>query len=260
MALATPSGELEELVDESSGKEIVATPVVVDRFEDLMKKYEQGLDFGAREVWTKNNVHDVFLPSDINLFLQQTREYEDHVNYSENTGFFISQLIQNSYTAGHTDFELDVNSLKPIDYFTSNISGTKERRASIVIKGETGDACGSNAHHSTFIIKKAGHWCGWESKYSTFTIEKAGHKCGIHAENSTFTIGEAGDQCGYGVKHSTFTIEGAEYWCGSEAHHSTFKTHNPEQYEKFKVYISQNKENKLYLLSPNGSILQGGSW
>ena len=296
MSLTTPSGGIEELVDETSGKEIVLTPPLVDRFADLTKKYEQSLGLGAREVWARNYVHDVLLPSNINLFLQQTREYEHHPKYQIHTGYFISQLIQNSYNAENNDFELDMNSLKVMNNVVSNVSGTKERMVRVVITGEIGDECGYQvqhstltiekvgrgfgqnaqssiftigeagdrcgawAKHSTFTIGKAGGDCGHFATRSTFTIEEAGYICGQGAHRSTFTIGEAGYRCGYLAEHSTFIIEKAGDLCGREAKNSTFKTHNPLQYEQFKEFAPQDTGNTIYLLSRNGSMLKGGEW
>ena len=243
MPLAKPSSGIEELVDKDSGKEIVATPVVVDRFEELKKKYEQFLmvEDGFIEK-RKNNMKEVLLPCEINIFLQQTREYENHKNYGWSTGHFISQLVQNSYNAGNNNFELDMNSLKPINNIASHVTGTDERKVNIIIKGEAGDWCGYFARHFTFTIKKAGSECGYLAKQCTFTIEKAGSWCGCQAE------------------HSTFTIEKAGSMYGSEAQHSTFNTHNPKQYERFKESVPQDTGNKIYLLSSDGSILKGGPW
>ena len=263
MALCKSVG-LEELVDADSGREVVVAPAVVNRFADLTKKYEPFLVIPLEtynwENWLRNHVQEILLPHDINLFLQQTRDYENNADYNHNTGQFISQLLQNSYHAGNSDFELDMNLLKPINYFASRLSGTKERRASIVIKGETGDACGSNAQYSTFTIEKAGEACGWSTKHSTFVIGKAGKWCGYLAQHSTFTIEEAGNLCGYEVENSTFTIEKAGQECGLQAQHSIFKTHNPLQYKRFKESVPKNRDNALYLLATNGSILKGGPW
>ena len=242
MPLATPSTGLEELVDVNSGKEIVATHPVVDQFAVLRGKYEPFLDFGDRREWLKNKIQEVLLPPNINLFLQQTREYEDHPNYQSFTGLFISQLIQNSYNAGNNNFELDVNTLKPVDNLAREVSGTKERMVRVVIKGEVGDLCGYQAQHVTFTIEKAGDWCGNSVRHSTFTIKEAGKYCGQYSQHSTFTIEEAGNGCGFAAKNSTF------------------KTHDSLQYERFKKSVSQDRSNELYLLAVDGSILNGGKW
>ena len=238
MPLAKSSRGIEELVDENSGKEVVATPVVVNRFEDLMKEYEQYFN----DTFLRQNVEEVLLPCDLNLFLQQTRNYENNPHYQTNTGLFISQLIQNSYDAGNNEFVLDVHFLKPINFLAYNVSGTEERKVRAVVKGEVGNFCMKNAQHSIFTIGTAGNWCGEDATYSTFTIEKAGVRCGRRAQHSIFTIEETGD------------------WCGEHAHHSNFKTHNQQQYEQFKEYVSRSQDNTLYLLSSTGSILKGGPW
>ena len=279
MPLTKPSGGIEELVDAGSGKEIVATPVVVDRFEDLRSKYEYflGLWHGERE-WAKDHVQEIVLPCDINIFLQQTREFENHANYNHNTGYFISQLVQNSYHAGNNEFELDMSPLKSIDNLVSKLSGTEKRMVRMVIKGEAGNWCGFGAQHSTFTIQRAEHNCGGGAKNSTFTIEEVENWCGFQAENSTFTIGKAGSWCGTNTYHSIFTIEKAVDQCGqyarkstftigkardgsgSEAKESTFKTNSPLQYKKFKESVPQNNGNTIYLLSDTGSTLKGGPW
>ena len=226
MPLATPSTGIEELVDESSGKEIVATQSVIDKFADLTKKYDQFAVLTEYDWkrWLRNHVQEVVPPCDINIFLQQTREYENHKNYGFNTGIFISQLIQNSYKAGNNDFEFDVILLKPIDRLASAVSGTEEQVVRVVVNGEVGNGCGSWAQHSTFTIEKTGDVCGQFAQHSTFTIEKAGNGCGFAAKNSTF------------------------------------KTHNSLQYERFKKSVSQDRSNELYLLAVDGSIFNGGKW
>ena len=223
MPLATPSRGIEELVDETSGREVVEAPPVVDRFVELREKYEQFLVGDAVE-WILENIHDVLLPSDINLFLQQTREYEDNSGYHLHTGDFISKLIHNSYDAGHSDFELDVRSLKPIDSLSFGVSWTKERMVKVIITGQVG------------------RWFGYGAQYSTFTLGETGDRCGALAYNSTFTIGKAGVLCGH------------------DARHSIFKTHSKSQYERFKSSIEQKIGNTIYLLSSDGSILNGGPW
>ena len=225
MPLATPSGGLEELVDASSGRDVMFIPPVVDRFEDLTKKYEHFLvDKYVSQEWLKDNVTEALLPSDINLFLQSNHEYENDASYNYDTGFFISQLIQNSYTAGNNDFEFDMSLLKPVNFIASHIFGMKKQMIRVVIAGEVGNECGYGAG------------------YSTYTIQKASNRCGQFAEHSTFTIEEVGDECGWGSKHSTF------------------QTHNSEQYDKFQGSVSPSEGNTIYLLAPDGSILKGGKW
>ena len=219
MPIATPSGGLEELVDETSGKEIVATPAIVDRFADLKKKYEQYLiiqeDLGQ---WVRNYLKEIVLPCDINLFLQTTQDYEHYPNYQKYTGIFISQLIQNSYDAGNSDFELDMNLLKPINYLASRLSGTEERMVRVVIKGEIGS------------------WCGIRTRYSIFTIEKAS------------------DYCGYEAQHSIFTIEKAGKSCGKDTIYSIFKSTDKELIKDILKNIARFKNNKVYHIQPDGTL------
>ena len=260
MSLAKPSTGLEELVDATSGREIVEAPVVVNRFQSLTKKYELLLSMEWRNELLREYVTEVLSPCDINIFLQQTRDYEDHTNYRRNTGLFISQLISNSHYAGNNEFELDMNSLKPINGLVSNVSGTEKRMVRVVITGEVGYQCGQSTQHSALTIREAGDWCGRLAKQCTFTTKEVGNNCGINAQHSTFTIEKARDMCGSWAKHSTFTIREAGDWCGWEAQHSTFNTHNPDQYKQFKKSVPQNKGNVLYLLSNTGSIIKGGEW
>ena len=260
MSLATPSAGLEELVNETSGREIVATSLLVDKYADLKKKYDYFFDDNNdMEKWSKEYVQEILLPCDINTFLQTTRYCEEHTDYSF-TGFFISQLIKNSYNAGNNDFKIDVNDLRLVDFLAYEISGTEEQKVRVAIKGRAWDWCGQYAQNCTFIIEKAGDECGQSAQYSTFTIGEAENWCGKYAKNSTFIIEKAGHECGSKAQHSTFTIEKAGNWCGQDAQYSTFKTNNQQQYERFKKSVNQNKGNKVYLLSDTGSIIKGGSW
>ena len=282
MPLAKPSRGIEELVDVNSGREIIATPVVVDRFEDLMKKYDAFLSIPITFQETireyMSTVNDVLTPSEIDSFLHHTTLREEHGRYTELTGYFVSRLIQCSYDTGNRVFYVDTHSLKLFHDMGARVVGNIDRKLELTIHGEIGDMCGENtqnanivvgttgnflgshAYNSTFKGRTAGDKCGFKTKNCTFTIEEVGHGCGFKVQQSTFTIGTAGNLCGLESKHSTFTIEKAGEYCGWASMHSTFNTHSPEQYKRFKESVPQDKDNKLYLLSNTGSIIKGGEW
>ena len=260
MPLAKPSSGIEELVDETSGKEIIVTPPLINRFEELTKKYE---DMVLPTTDLENKMSDfkyILNPTDINLFLQSTTQYEHRVNqgrYEVITGSFVSRLIQCSYNEGYNGFTLDLTNLIPMGV-GRKLKGTQERPLEMNITGKAGDFCGSQVEYGNFIIKEAANWCGMHSKHSRFEIKKSGFQCGVNSQNSIFTIGNAGSSLALQAEKSTFIVDTTTDdtttdHCASFAHDSVFKTKNIDQLNKFKIFVKTSRRNKLYFIHPDGS-------
>ena len=151
-------------------EELKEIEVAEGRFQGLMGEYERFLDMECGDLDNRlNKITDILTPTDINLFLQTTIRHEQHKNYDWATGHFISELIQNSYDAGHNDFTLSTTALKRIHNLGSYLEGTKKRPLEITIKGNIGYSCGCSAKNAAFNIKG-----------------NARDSCGFCAENSTF--------------------------------------------------------------------------
>ena len=161
----------------TAGKPEEEKPIEVaeGRFQELREKYEKFLDAKITP-WNdmddeRRKITDLLMPEDINKFLQITIQYEQHRQYCWRTGYFISRLVQNSYTAGHNEFILDTTALKEIDYLGSRLEGTKERPIELTIKGNAGSNFGFWSKDATFnIIGNARDYCGWGVENSTFKI------------------------------------------------------------------------------------------
>lgn len=272
MALTRVTSGLSDLVDETSGKEIIVVPTHVDQFTSIRTKYEPFLNMGFKEQHTfASSVTEVFSPVDINLFLQSTSQYEGHGNYTMATGRFISLLIQNSFNSGHNNFVLDVQNLKPLDCLGSELVGYKKNQLRLTTIGDVGcdcgmlvnhvqltfpsvlDRCGKYANHSQFIIGTARDACGVEADNSHFTINTVEDFCGLRAKRSIFKVARAESICGSYAYKSTFVIGSGSGECGEQAERCVFKTSNNDQFSRFKQYVSQGHGNKLYLMKIDGS-------
>ena len=128
----------------------------------LLKKYEAFLDIdfysnGSKMyqfVQGRHSIDYILAPTGINAFLQATIQYETYPRYADNTGLFISRLIQNSYNAGNNDFYLKPPVVKNIDYLGAHLQGTKRRNINLQIDGDVGNSYGLSAKNSTFKTTK----------------------------------------------------------------------------------------------------------
>jgi len=241
-------------------KEKIEGSILPEGLEVLLEQYEEILEI---DDWEKaynatKKVKAVLKPDKINTFLQATIPYEAHKRYAENTGYFITKLIQNSYNAGNNGFKLVTKALsKKINNIGWELKGKKDKPLELLVEGDVGKECGAGAEHSTISITgNAGDGCGVLAKYSTISIAgNAGKECGYEAEHLTISIaGDAGNRCGYKAEHSTINIAGnAGDGCGWRAEHSVFKTPNRETLEKLKKWVEIGRRNKLYFINPDGS-------
>ena len=178
----------------------------------------------------KNPSKIVLSPEEITLFVKMTTKYKDHENYPINTGRFISDLIQNSYDAGHNKFYFETNK---VGFLSSLVEGNKKNPIIINIEQNYWGWDGSFAEHSTFNIKENhGAATGRFAKHSTFNIEK-----------------NYGEAVAGTSEHSTFNIkENSGELVGIHAENCIFKSPNKETLDSIKA----PENNKFYLIQPNG--------
>jgi hypothetical protein len=216
-------------------------------FEELLKVYDQVLYTGEfidgkrRQEYVRFMVNDVLTPSEINSFLQATKPWQEKEVYKNWTGRVISQLIQNSYDAGHNDFVLNTKDLAPISVIATEVVGKDDDHVRLWVEGGVGSSCGLESEYLTInIAGDAATHLGEKSKHSTFNVEGSAESyCGQRAEESSFNIaGNGGYACGDHAKKSTFNIEGdVGLSCGEKAHDSVFRIMGK---------ISQNSAKKTF--------------
>ncbi|MBI2669407.1 hypothetical protein HYX14_06210 [Candidatus Woesearchaeota archaeon] len=182
-------------------------------FSALLEKYKAFLDDRTYGDHHKKNADltDILNPEHINAFLQSTVIHENHEKYKERTGLFLNSLLQNSYDAGHNDFQLNTKSTKPLDYLGAFLEGTKEKPIRLTITGNVGDWCGQESTNGIYTLNgNVGEWCGWGSTYGTYMITgDVGRRCGYYSTNGIYTInGNVGASCGFGSKHGIYMITG----------------------------------------------------
>ena len=163
--------------------------------EDVLKRYEEavlGDSDNVLEVVSslrRHNIKDVLMPEELNEFLQATKRFAEHDHYNI-TGLFMSQLIQNSYDAGNTEFTLDVKDRPMIHALGQNLRGTPTRPLVLNIDGA------------------AGHLCARDSCYVEINVSgDAESDFGAYVRCSALNVGgEPGPFLGVGARNSTFTV------------------------------------------------------
>jgi len=221
--------------------------LLFEGLEDVLKQYEKILEMKI-DYYACNAVErikTVLEPEQINTFLQATIPFETHKNYAENTGYFITKLIQNSYNAGHNRFKLGTKVLtKRIKDIGWQLKGKEGKPLELLVEGDVGNWCGTEAEYSTISIAgNAGDWCGAMAKYLSLSIE-----------------GDVGNDCCKWIEHSFVIIDGnAGHRLGYGAKGTVFKTPNRETFEELKQYVSRDKKNKIYFIhkpnKPQSSLL-----
>ncbi|MBI4453658.1 hypothetical protein HY636_03365 [Candidatus Woesearchaeota archaeon] len=173
------------------------------KFIELIKKYEAFLEAKIEEnmngyLWSGSDLRiiwkldDILTPNKINAFLQLTMCYEEHKQYSLNTGIFLTKLIENSYKSGNNQFRLDIVTSKRLDYLAGYLDGTDERLIDITISGSIGDNFGFRAKHINCLIENnAGDNCGADINNSKIIVAGACEANGLGrvANVSTFKVG-----------------------------------------------------------------------
>ncbi len=171
----------------------------------------------------------ILTPEEIDQVLQHTIQYEQHENYSWNTGLFFARLIQDSFNAGYNNFYLNMRSLAAEISAIHSLEGRADRIMCITINGNVGKGIGYCAKHAKFEIKgNADEECGKETENSTFTIHgNVGDQCAMEAKHSKFDIrGNAGELCGIWGKHLIMNIQGnAGLRVGHRTSNSRFYLH-----------------------------------
>ena len=250
MALATPSGGIEELVDETSGKEVVVVPSLGNNFEDLTLKYFSYLNDGN---YSHLRPTEILNPSDINAFLQNTQEYESHENYVYRTGTFVTELVRRSYDAGNNNFYVDLRCLRRLFNVGNFLKGAAERLVKMKVLGKTGNSSAGYTKYVDITFEETGNDCGRTAEKSCITVQKTGAWCGQDALNSTFHIGTAEEYCGLRAVNSLFVVDTTQDDVGYEALNSVFKTATTVQLERLKKNLPHNKKNKVFFIHPDGS-------
>ena len=171
--------------------EIRKVKAIGNDLSELLNKYELILENDYLLVTTQFNYLIqcfVLTPAEINSFLQSTKMYEDHGNYSRKTGRIISLLIQNSYNKGYNDFYLNTKALSNISNLGACVIGTEDNPLSVAVQGDIESNLGHGAQYSNFNLSgTVGDLCGSKARYSSFSLDRSvGERCGKGAIYCTF--------------------------------------------------------------------------
>ena len=199
--------------------------------EQLLDKFKTVLNGNPNNFLGEIKIVDEILPpEEINIFLQQTVNFDRYQHYQNAVGFFTSKLIQNSYNAGNNEFTINTQSyyLRAINFLGFILEGkNKDNLMKLTIEGDVNDHCLREARNVSVQIKgNANKFLGFGTIDSIIVVNyNAGESCGQKSQNSTFNVGgSVGNTCGTYSKYSNFKVGGSVGDdCGGELQNSTFR-------------------------------------
>jgi hypothetical protein len=211
-------GSIEEVVGSHSAQRVDDEQMLetIDEsvFGALIDKYRQflssraTLSFDSVEfVHCPSHIDEALTPRQVNMFLRATLEQEENENYAENTGLFMTRLVQNSYNAGYNGFKLCVDDLPKMKFLLNHSMGTDNRLLTAELWGDVGHYCLANARNVNATV------------YGDARIDFGSHcrKCELKI------TGDTRQDAGKAAQDSTIIIEGtALWWPGEDAMDSTF--------------------------------------
>ena len=196
-------------------------------------------------------INTVLSPKEITILTTIMHvNYEDHENFNPNTGFFLTNLIQNSYNEGFNNFYFEMNNS---NFLGTSIKGSEENPIVMSMGSNYKEQVGLCAKHSTFNIKENhGASLGSDARHSTFNIEKNhGFHVGEQANNCTFNIKENhGERVAEYSKNSTIYLkENHGKGVGEHAENCIFKS--PDK-KTLNSIIANPEYNHFNLIQPDG--------
>ncbi len=227
---------------------------VLEEYKKFLDEYSWASDTTLKTRKRKESITHVLNPTDINQFLQMSTLFFDHENWSDNTGIYVSKLIQNSYDAGNTNFTLNTENLPEVVNWLGSHLCSERKKLKLTIEGDVGDCAGTYIH--SVLLRLDGNA---RAKFGTgardsrlFCTGNVHIGCGDDAKRSYFDInGDVGYGYAIRAKESTFVFRAN---VGNVempyAEDCVFKTTNKKTFEKMQSQIPWYS-NKVLLVKYN---------
>ncbi len=232
-----------EVVGESGLKEAISN------FKKFLKTRIEVNDDGILELQRGSfeGVDYVFSNEEINRFLISTLSLEREDNYNRNLGLYVSKLIDNAYTQGFNNFNLDLRCMPPLDFILSKTSTDYEN--SPFIASVKGDVRHYFAHGRT------------NSKIN-FEGNAGELFCSFVYNSEIYAKGDLGWCAFTGMKSTSIVIEGKipEVDWGTE--NCVFKVYEERLVKDLKEELPQREGHKIVLIDDKGveRVVAQGRW
>src|SRR3989338_7464955 len=134
------------------------------RFADIFHTYIQILESPYDQYSNPSSEHATLLQkieesssnSDLQTFLENTIQYENHPHYPWATGIILTKLIQNSHDSGFNSYKLNLTSIKPIDYLFAHLHEREGQSLQVMVYGTIGKYCCNHNQGGTYYLEKVG--------------------------------------------------------------------------------------------------------
>jgi len=237
--------------------------------DTAIKKFEKYLT-SKNIPWTNNyytkQFTEVFTPQELDFFLQELASYQNAKTYAPASGAVLTRLIENSYNAGNSSFELNTGSCGSINNLLRNFRTQRKKPLHMEINGNIGTGLGSHAEKVHFTVRgDAGEELGRSSYECSFTVAgTTGDDCGERSTASDFSLqGNVGGYCGENAYASSFDFHkhfGAE--TGKNSWMCQFTVYSPDRFKRLRLELPKHNPlfrwytgNMVFLKDSEGTIL-----
>ncbi len=231
------------------------------KFNSLFNELEFFMERMFEEKIKTGHINQILTPNEIEAFLFFSRKYEKRQTYAPAIGSLLNILIQNSYNAGHNNFQLNPYYLKKYVRDIGWFSGSKEEPLLITLRGRFGDHTAEGLKYVNLALhKNTGNLFGAHSEDSKITLHgDCGHHSAHHLKASHFTVyGKCGEFSGNNAQRCTFLLAEVERGFGYTSKDCTFKTTNEDTIVNLmksvpeKTYKDIPSGNKIVFVHPDG--------
>lgn len=259
-----------ELMKPESQLKVEIDKNLEETIKGLLSAYEQRLAEKIDE-WKTNCKYEFYekcrrqvagfdiSPRAISEFLPYLINYEDEQNFEENTGLFLSALVQASYKKGYNNFEIDLRHIKKTSYVCSKIIGGKKRPLEIILLGNIGKNSLQGLYYANVSVNGSLDWhsLGGAEHCEVNIIGNVKGEIAGGVKNCKVNLAGSADQnFGKNALHSAFYIKGNVDSCGWEAEHSFFEIEG-----KIKDFCGYKASNSQFKITGNAGRWCGGkSW
>lgn len=205
------AGDLDDLfgysakdVENESGIEVIG-----NNLNEIIVDYRRYIGVGDCPDQMCTNL--VLLPQEINSAIQLIYISPESKLYPYSTGTYLTALINNSYDAGHNNFNLSLNQDLIINDLGEGFVAEKKRPLKLNLIGDVGYALFTNAHFvDACIIGDVGKDAlNYSHNCSIFIKGNVAESLGSYSNNCSFNIkGDVGNSFGYESSHLSCKILG----------------------------------------------------
>ncbi len=188
-----------------------------------------------------------------NRFFASLPAYSNQKNFYENTGLFVSVLLQATYVRGCNDFELDTRPIeKNIDWLLTGLRGSEKERLRVSVIGNLGFCCCTLSTNASINVKgNTGRLFAHQVRFCDIQLSGEAKDLGNRASHLYLRVFGKAENTGRAARNSTFVVFGEPgKYAMSRSMNSVLKCTSLEALERVR---RNTPKCELYYLQDNGA-------